>query len=71
MNDDSPKPPLIRFSLKEVGIALLWTLPGAALALLAKPLVLGEGALLMGLALAIGAPIVIFLYACLMGNDPG
>jgi hypothetical protein len=44
-------------------IVFLFTaaLPGAALALVAKPMVLGEGALLLGILLAFAGPFVLTL----------
>jgi hypothetical protein len=41
-----------------VGIALLCGSPGIALALLAKPLVLGPAAMFLGLMFALGGPIL-------------
>jgi hypothetical protein len=44
-------------SLKRVFIAVLLAFPGIGLAFVAKPLILGEGALLLGVLLAFTVPI--------------
>jgi hypothetical protein len=53
----APKRRWFQFSPFAVIMAMLFALPGIALALIAKPLLLGDGALLIGLLLAFGAPI--------------
>lgn len=40
-------------------IAILASIPGLAIALLAKPLVLGEGGLALGLAVAVIGPVIV------------
>lgn len=44
--------------MKRFAIAISLALPGIALAMAAKPLLLGEGALFAGIALAFVAPLV-------------
>jgi len=41
-----------------LGIALLYSLPGLTIALLAKPLILGDAALMGGLLFAFVAPLI-------------
>ncbi len=51
-------------SLRRIIIAVLLSLPGIALAFFAKPFVLGEGALFLGLALAFIVPIFWLSVSC-------
>lgn len=44
-------------SLRRIAIAVLLALPGIGLAFVAKPLILGEGALLLGVLLAFVVPV--------------
>ncbi len=46
-----------RRSLQRIVIASLLSLPGIVVAMLAKPLVLGDGFLLLGLLLAVAVPV--------------
>jgi len=53
----APKRRWLRFSPLAVVMAMPFALPGIALALIAKPFLLGDGGLLIGVLLAFGAPI--------------
>lgn len=44
-------------SLRRIAIAVLLALPGIGLAFVAKPLILGEGALLLGVLLVFVVPV--------------
>jgi hypothetical protein len=50
-----------QLSWRRVIVALAYALPGAAIALLAKPLNLGEATLLLGLFLAFAGPLLSLL----------
>ncbi len=54
----TPAPKRRWFSASEVAKALLFALPGIAVTLLAKPLKLGDAALLGGIFIAFAVPIL-------------